>query len=199
VSRWSSLPGYVSHRDGADMPTVTIETARIREACEHARDELGFAMCVDVVATDYLSWGGKGVAGYIGTASGRDLMHPMTQGLQALPELKPKRFSVSYHLLALQATAASTAGKGGGARPNGGGAPRVRLQCWVDEDEPVPSVVSVWPTCDWHEREQYDLMGIRFEGHPNLTRILMTDDWEGHPLRKDYPLGGEPVRFSDAE
>jgi hypothetical protein len=75
------------------MPTVTIETARIREACEHARDELGFNMCVDLVATDYLGWGGAGVSGYIGTAGGRDLMHPMTQGFQALPELKPKRFS----------------------------------------------------------------------------------------------------------
>jgi NADH-quinone oxidoreductase subunit C len=109
-------------------------------------------------------------------------MHPMTQGLQTLPELKPKRFSVSYHLLGLRQ-----------------GAPRVRLRCWVDEGEHVPSVISVWPTCDWHEREQYDLMGIVFDGHPNLERILMPDDWEGHPLRKDYPIGGEPVRFTDEE
>jgi NADH:ubiquinone oxidoreductase subunit C len=164
------------------MPTVVVETERLRDACRHAKEELGFDMCVDVVATDYLSWGGNGVSGYIGTASGRDIMHPSTQGLQTLPQLKPKRFSVSYHLLALRS-----------------GAPRLRLQCWVDEGEPVPSAVSVWPTCDWHEREQFDLMGIEFEGHPNLTRILMTDDWEGHPLRKDYPVGGEPVRFSDAE
>src|SRR5919206_258273 len=73
------------------------------------------------------------------------------------------------------------------------------LQVWVDDGEPVPSVVSVWPTADWHEREAYDLMGIRIEGHPNLARILMDDDWEGHPLRKDYPIGGEPVRFSSDE
>src|SRR5207253_18061 len=178
MTEWHRVPGYVTHRDGPEMPTVTIETGRIREACEHARDELGFDMCVDVVATDYLGWGDKGVSGYIGTASGRDLMHPMTQGLQALPGLKPKRFSLSYHLLALRQ-----------------GAPRARLQCWLDEGEHVPSVVSVWPTCDWHEREQYDLMGIVFDGHPNLERLLMPDDWEGHPLRKDYPIGGEPVRF----
>ena len=99
-----------------------------------------------------------------------------------VPQLKPKRFSLSYHLLAMEQPAR-----------------RVRLQCWLDEGEPVSSVVSVWPTADWHEREQFDLMGVRFEGHPNLARLLMPDDWEGHPLRKDYPIGGEPVRFSDAE
>jgi NADH/F420H2 dehydrogenase subunit C len=162
--------------------TVVVERERIREACEFARDELGFDFLSDVVATDYLGWASRGVSGYIGTATGRDLNLPMTQGLQALPATKPARFSISYHLLALRH-----------------GAPRLRLQCWAQDDEPVPSVVSVWPTADWQEREQFDLMGIRFDGHPNLTRILMDDDWEGHPLRKDYPIGGEPVRFSDEE
>jgi len=98
--------------------------------------------------------------------------------------IPPKRFGVKYHL----AHAAS------GEPPA-----RVRLQVWCDEGEPVPSVVSVWPSADWFEREAWDMMGIRFEGHPNLVRILMEDDWEGHPLRKDYPLGGEPVRFSGEE
>jgi NADH:ubiquinone oxidoreductase subunit C len=182
VTAWEDLPGFVVVREAHGETTVTIETEHIRDACLHARNELGFGMCVDLVATDYLGWAGKGVAGYIGTAAGRDINAPMTQGLQTLPEAKPKRFSVSYHLLALRQDA-----------------PRVRLQCWVDEGEHVPSVVSVWPTCDWHEREQFDLMGIVFDGHPNLSRILLEDDWEGHPLRKDYPIGGEPVRFSDAE
>ena len=182
MTEWQRMPGYVSHRDGPEMPTVTVETARIRDACEHARDRLGFRMLVDLVATDYLGWGGKGVSGYIGTASGRDLNFPSTQGFHTLPALKPKRFSVAYHLLALRQPAE-----------------RVRLKVWVDEGEPVPSVVPVWPTADWHEREQFDLMGIRFDGHPNLVRLIMDDDWEGHPLRKDYPIGGEPVRFSEAE
>ena len=179
---YGALPGFVELKEAYDETTVTIETERIREACEHARDELGFSMLCDLVATDYLGWGGKGVSGYIATASGRDLNFPATQGFQTLPEVKRKRFSVSYHLLALRQPPV-----------------RVRIQCWVDDGEPVPSVVSVWPAADWHEREQFDLLGIDFTGHPNLSRILMEDDWEGHPLRKDYPLGGEPVRFSDAE
>ena len=182
MTEWQRVPGYVSHKDGPEMPTVTIEKERIREACEHARDELGFNMLSDLVATDYLDWGDKGVSGYIATASGRDINLPATQGLQTLPEVKPKRFSVSYHLVALRQPPV-----------------RVRLKVWLDEHESLQSVVAVWPTADWHEREQFDLMGIRFDGHPNLRRLLMEDDWEGHPLRKDYPLGGEPVRFSDAQ
>jgi NADH/F420H2 dehydrogenase subunit C len=179
---YADLPGYVEEREAFGETTVTIEAARLREACEHARDELGFTLLSDIVATDYLNWGGTGVSGYIATASGRDLNFPATQGLQTLPEVKPKRFSVSYHLLAMRRPAA-----------------RVRLKVWLDDGEPLPSVVPVWPAADWHEREQFDMMGIPFDGHPNLKRLLMEDDWEGHPLRKDYPIGGEPVRFSDTE
>jgi NADH:ubiquinone oxidoreductase subunit C len=187
------IPGFVERKDAYGETTIVVEREQVREAARYARDELGFNFCADVVATDYLGWGGRGVAGYWGSPPptperrdwvppARDLNAPGSQGLQKLPEPKPKRFSVSYHLLAL------------GPNPR-----RVRLQLWCDEGEPVPSVVDVYPTADWHERETWDMMGIPIEGHPNLRRILMEDDWEGHPLRKDYPLGGEPVRFSDAE
>ena len=159
-----------------------VDAARLLDAARHLRDELGFRFLSDISATDYLGWGAKGVSGYIGTPGGRDLNAPSTQGLQRLPEPKPSRFSVNYHLLALRE-----------------GAPRVRLQAWVDDGESLPSLIAVWPTADWHEREAWDLMGIRFDGHPNLERILMDEDWEGHPLRKDYPIGGEPVRFSGEE
>lgn len=67
-----------------------------------------------------------------------------------------------------------------------------------DSDRHIPSLTSIWPSADWHERETYDFFGIIFDGHPGLTRIQMPDDWPGHPQRKDYPLGGIPVEYKGA-
>jgi NADH-quinone oxidoreductase subunit C len=76
---------------------------------------------------------------------------------------------------------------------------RLRLETGVSVEDPhVPSVTPVYPTADWHEREAYDMFGIVFDGHPALTRILMPDDWDGFPQRKDYPLGGIPVQYKGA-
>ena len=76
---------------------------------------------------------------------------------------------------------------------------RVRLEAAVSVEDPhVPSVTPVYPTADWQERETYDMFGIVFDGHPALTRILMPDDWDGFPQRKDYPLGGIPVQYKGA-
>jgi NADH-quinone oxidoreductase subunit C len=83
------------------------------------------------------------------------------------------RFEVVYHLLSIPKKE------------------RVRLKARVSGSSPViESVTSVWPTANFYEREVFDLFGIRFTGHPNLIRIMMPDDWEGHPLRKDYPVEG---------
>lgn len=77
---------------------------------------------------------------------------------------------------------------------------RLRLEIALDVDDArCPSLVEVYPTADWHERETWDMFGVVFEGHPSLTRILMPDDWNGHPQRKSYPLGGIPVEYHDAE
>ena len=77
---------------------------------------------------------------------------------------------------------------------------RLRVETTCPETDPhVPSVVATYPAADWHERETWDMFGILFDGHPHLTRILMPDDWDGHPQRKDYPLGGIPVEFRGAQ
>ena len=179
---YADVPGVVETRESLGETTLVVDPARLLDACLTLRDQHGFNVLSDITPTDYLGWGESGVAGYIGTASGRDLNSPGSQGLARSPEPKPKRFSVSYHLLRV------------GEDPD-----RVRVQIWVDDGEPVTSVLTAWPAADWFEREAWDMMGIPFEGHPNLVRILMPEDWDGHPLRKDYPLGGEPVRFSDEE
>nr|WP_189242900.1 NADH-quinone oxidoreductase subunit C [Planobispora rosea] len=75
---------------------------------------------------------------------------------------------------------------------------RVEVSC-PDADPHIPSTVSIYPTHDWHERETWDFFGIVFDGHPALTRIMMPDDWDGHPQRKDYPLGGIPVDYRGAQ
>ena len=176
------VPGVVETREALGETTLVVDPARLVEACAYLRDELGFNFLSDIATADYLGWGEKGVAGYIGTADGRDLNQPGSQGLERVPDPKPKRFSVSYHLLRVSDDPI-----------------RVRVQVWLDDGEPLDTVIPVWPAADWFEREAWDMMGIPIEGHPNLVRLLMPEDWEGHPLRKDYPLGGEPVRFSDED
>jgi NADH-quinone oxidoreductase subunit C len=90
------------------------------------------------------------------------------------------RFEVVYHLHSFE------------------GNRRLRLKCRLRADAAeIDSVTPVWRSADWHEREVFDLFGIRFRGHPNLKRILMPDDWEGHPLRKDYPVHGYRYSYKD--
>jgi len=99
------------------------------------------------------------------------------------PGREPARFDVVYHLLKMPARVASVAEVG---TPE-----RVRVLCGVPEDAAVvPTVSDLWPSADWAEREIFDLYGISFSGHPDLRRIQMPDEWDGHPLRKDYPLRG---------
>ena len=104
------------------------------------------------------------------------LSHP---GRAELPEgIEPQRFEVVVNLLSVSARQ------------------RVRVRTQVSGDDPVvDSIASLYPGAEAMEREAFDLLGVRFEGHPDLTRILMPDDWEGHPLRKDYSSARVPVQF----
>ncbi|MEW6155473.1 MAG: NADH-quinone oxidoreductase subunit C [Actinomycetota bacterium] len=104
------------------------------------------------------------------------------RGGRPLPEgVAPERFEVVANLVAFEPPR------------------RVRLRAQVPEADPtIASLTSLFPGADLMEREAYDMFGIVFEGHPDLSRILMPDDWEGHPLRKDYGVGRIPVQFKDA-
>jgi NADH-quinone oxidoreductase subunit C len=105
------------------------------------------------------------------------LTHP---GRDLPPGIAPERFEVVVELLSISKME------------------RLRVRCQVPEADPVlPSLFDLWPGSEAHERETYDMFGIRFSDHPDLTRILMPEDWEGHPLRKDYPTGTVPVQFKE--
>jgi NADH-quinone oxidoreductase subunit C len=92
---------------------------------------------------------------------------------------RPGRFAVNYHLYSLLYN-----------RP-------IRVKAYLEEDEPqVDTIINIWPAANWLEREIADMMGIMFSGHPDQRRLLMPQDWDGHPHRRDYPLGYETVQFS---
>jgi NADH-quinone oxidoreductase subunit C len=94
-------------------------------------------------------------------------------------EFMPERFAVVYQLL------------------NVTNAERIIVKVYVPDGEKLPSVTDLWGTADWHEREVYDLFGLEFEGHPDLRKILTPEDLDGHPLRKDFPLGESPTLFRE--
>ena len=106
----------------------------------------------------------------------------LTHPGRSLPEgVVPERFEVVVNLLSLSMRQ------------------RVRIRVQVPESDPVvDSIVEVYPGVDAMEREAYDMVGILFAGHPDMTRILMPEDWEGHPLRKDFGVGRVPVQFKEA-
>jgi NADH-quinone oxidoreductase subunit C len=94
-------------------------------------------------------------------------------------EFMPERFAVVYQLLNLT------------------NSERIIVKVYVPDGEKLPSVTDLWGTADWHEREVYDLFGLEFEGHPDLRKILTPEDLDGHPLRKDFPLGESPTLFRE--
>jgi NADH:ubiquinone oxidoreductase subunit C len=165
--------------------TIDVEPADVPAALRAAIG-VGYDFLVDLAATDHLGFGGA-VAGYWSATSDSPTQQDMnlhgSSGLAVVPQpLGPRRFAISYQLLARGFESAR----------------RLRVRAWLDDRATVPSAVPIFPAADYLEREAFDLMGITFDGHPNLERIFLPEGWDGHPHRKDYPIGGEPVQFSDA-
>ena len=176
----AGVPGVVETVEAHGETTLVVDPARIVEACTHLRDAEGYNVLVDLC-------GGR--LPRLGREAGRGLhRHP---GGTRHPRAR------------IAGLRARSGGEGEALRGRVPPAARrpttpraLRVEARLDDGEEIDSVIGVWPAADWNEREAYDLFGIVFRGHPYLVRILMPEDWEGHPLRKDYPLGGEPVRFS---
>ena len=143
--------------------------------------ELKFEMCMDVCGVDYLSHGRDEWNTETATSSG--FSRGVARGAQRMGKLAPgRRFAAVYHLLSISLNQRL----------------RLRVFCPDDDAPMVDSVTDIWAGANWFEREAFDLFGIVFRGHPDMTRILMPEDWEGHPLRKDYGVGRVPVQFKEA-
>ena len=134
----------------------------------------------DLCAVDrlHLTGGGQGSAADAGIAGEEDSEHPIVAPTQGVTSPDESRFEVVAQFLHRNNRERATV--------------HVRAQ---GDPPTIPSITGIWPSADFMEREAFDLMGIVFEGHPNLTRIMLPDGWEGHPLRKDYGVGKVPIEF----
>ena len=150
----------------------------------HDDEEFGFEQLMDVCGVDYLTYGDAEWTTYSATESG------FSRGVAREPVIldeadtfDPRRFAVVYHLLSMQNNV------------------RLRLRVFPGEENPpvIDSVVRIWNSANWFEREAFDLFGILFEGHPDLRRILTDYGFIGHPFRKDFPLIGNVEVSYDAE
>ncbi|MBA3563173.1 MAG: NADH-quinone oxidoreductase subunit C [Gammaproteobacteria bacterium] len=178
--------------------TCELAASDLRSACIALRDEFGFELLMDVCGVDYLDYGATEWTSYRATETGfsrgvarrevawasRPLEHPVPME-SPMPDDLPShhdkpRFAAVYHLLSIRHNYRL----------------RLRAYCLDDEAPVLPSVVDIWSSADWFEREAFDLYGILFDGHPDLRRILTDYGFIGHPFRKDFPLiGNVEVRY----
>jgi NADH-quinone oxidoreductase subunit C len=195
--------GQLQDRFGASLQSVVVAVGEV--TIEVAPDELlalttalrdepafAFEILIDVCGIDYASFGQDEWAteetsssgfsrGVDAVANGR--MGAITEDLMIEKPSGLKRFAAVYHLLSITHNR------------------RLRIRVYAPEDDlpVVPSVISVWKSADWYEREAFDLYGILFEGHPDLRRLLTDYGFVGHPFRKDFPLSGNVEVIYDAE
>jgi NADH-quinone oxidoreductase subunit C len=169
--------------------TFEVPPARLHDVCRTLRDapELRFEQLIDLAGVDYLTYGrdewNTSTATSSGFSRGRSTLS-REAGESGGGEGSERRFAVVYHLLSVTHNR------------------RLRLRAWCEGEEPplLDSVVEIWKSADWFEREAFDLFGILFRGHPDLRRILTDYGFVGHPFRKDFPLiGNVEVRYDEAK
>jgi NADH-quinone oxidoreductase subunit C len=161
-----------------DCVTIELLPENLLSVCKALRDEFHFEELIDVCGVDYADYGITHWRTHETTHSG------FSRGVNEIGERKiawnKPRFASVYHLLSVSKNQ------------------RVRLKVYLEEEPVVPSVIDIWKSADWFERESYDLFGIVYEGHPDLRRILTDYGFKGHPFRKDFPLIGEVEMRYDA-
>ena len=194
TDRFETLAARINERFGekmlrvasrCDELTYELDKDDLIEVATALRGELGFEMLIDVCGVDYLTYNSDEWRTQSATDTG------FSRGVQReavildeADEFDPKRFAVVYHLLSLQQNV------------------RMRLRVFTGTANPpiIQSVVDIWNSANWFEREAFDLYGILFDGHPDLRRILTDYGFIGHPFRKDFPLiGNVEVRYDEAK
>lgn len=170
--------------DKLDIIIIELLPSSLLEVCTALRDEtpFHFELLLDVCGVDYLKYGTSEWRTEETTNTG--FSRGFQENIQEAVTLWNKpRFAVVYHLLSLRHNQ------------------RVRLKVYLDSDPPIiPSVIKLWNSADWYEREAFDLFGIIFDGHPDLRRLLTDYGFVGHPFRKDFPLIGEvELRYDAAQ
>ncbi|WP_428086003.1 NADH-quinone oxidoreductase subunit C [Candidatus Thioglobus sp.] len=157
--------------------TLMVDSNNIIDSCLKLRDQLGFDTLIDLCGVDYLTYGHSDWA-HDASSSG----FSRARSDQNNEDRHEQRFAVVYHLLSVSKNY------------------RIRVKTFVDEAQPmIKSVTDIWASADWYEREAFDLMGILFENHTDLRRILTDYGFVGHPLRKDFPMIGEVEMRYDEE
>ena len=192
TDRYETLAARIEERFADDVTRVpsscgelTLELAKdvLIDVATAIRDDFGFEQLIDVCGVDYLTFGQDEWLTEDATESG------FSRGVQREPVIldesetfDERRFAVVYHLLSIQHNL------------------RLRLRVFTGTENPpvIPSVVPVWNSANWFEREAFDLYGVLFEGHPDLRRVLTDYGFIGHPFRKDFPLSGNvEVRYDE--
>lgn len=166
-----------------DMVTVEVSPENLLAVCTHLRDKAPFHFeeLVDVCGVDYLDYGITDWRTEETTLTGFSRGVGVTDRERVIP-WNNSRFGVVYHLLSVSQNH------------------RIRLKVYLPGEPLIPSVIDIWASTNWFEREAFDLFGIYFDGHPDLRRLLTDYGFKGHPFRKDFPLIGEvEMRYDAAE